>query len=203
MSAIINPPPAPPEEETVFTFLNRREQELTHQIAALRGQIDAKENELAYVKKAKAATAVSIGIDRQNIPAFRQSAEMTSISSLPARPSNADEMMMPSSGPLTLRSTQQYEGMTIKQLAVQALLDHFPGGTTAPLLRDFFRNAYGRDVETGSLRPQLHRLKAEGILSQDSTNEKWRLSPDRAHVLLSDSPALKHDEESDVKRRKI
>jgi len=191
------------DEETLFQFLNRREQELEHQNAALRGQIEANENELAYLKKAKAATAISIGVDRQNIPAFRQSAEMASIPSLPQRLSNADEMMMPPSGPLPLRSTQKYEGMTIKQLAVQALLDHFHDGTTAPLLRDFIRNAYGRDVETGSLRPQLHRLKAEGILSQDSTNEKWCLSPERAHVLLPDSPALKHDEEPDVKRRKI
>jgi hypothetical protein len=110
---------------------------------------------------------------------------------------------MPSSGPLPLRSTQ-YEGMTIKQLVVQALLDHFHAGTTAPLLRDFMRNAYGRDVETGSLRPQLHRLKGEGVLVFDPNVEKWLLSPDKARAwshsppsAQRSAPELLKDEEPD------
>jgi len=134
------------DDETVFVFLNRREQELTHQIAALRGQIEAKENELSYVKKAKAATAISVGINRQNEPSIRTSGEMAS---------------------------GKYETMTIKQLVVQALLDHFPNGGTLAQIRDFMRDGYGRQIEPSSLRPQMHRLKADGVLGQDPSTDTW------------------------------
>ena len=50
-------------------------------------------------------------------------------------------------------------GTTIKEMAIQALLDRFPNGTTLVELRDFIHDAYGRDVSPSSLRTQMHRLK--------------------------------------------
>jgi len=64
-------------------------------------------------------------------------------------------------------------GKTIKQLVVQALLDAFPNGATTIEMRDFFRSGYGRTVDPSSLRTQLHRMKAAGIVSQDTSKDSW------------------------------
>ena len=61
--------------------------------------------------------------------------------------------------------------MTIKKLVIQALLDHLKMGANAALMRDFIRDAYGRKIEPSSLRPQLHRLKADGVLTHDSSTD--------------------------------
>jgi hypothetical protein len=66
-----------------------------------------------------------------------------------------------------------YERLTIKQLVVQALVDHFKSGGTAIGIRDFIQDAYGRDILPSSLRPQLHRLKSAGILGQDQSTDTW------------------------------
>ena len=69
--------------------------------------------------------------------------------------------------------------MTIKQLIVQALLDAFPNGATANDIRNFIRSGYGRDIESNSFRPQLHRLKLDGILGQNGLDESWNLPPEK------------------------
>jgi hypothetical protein len=158
--------------ETLFTFLNRREQQLTHQISALRGQIEAMENELAYVKKAKAATAISASLNQQ----------------LP------DDVIRSTAivGPIPEEVAQRFAAMTIKQLVVRALLDNFPNGATSGRLRDFIRDAYGRAIEASSLRPQLHRLKADGVINtyHPGASDHWSLNPEkRRQYTLYDHPS--------------
>lgn len=68
---------------------------------------------------------------------------------------------------------QKFANMTIKELIIQALIDHFPNGGTLAQIRDFIRDGYGRQIEAASLRPQAHRLKADGVLGQDPTTDTW------------------------------
>jgi hypothetical protein len=69
----------------------------------------------------------------------------------------------------------KYEQMTIKELVIQALVDHFPEGARANDIRKFIKEGYGRDVEQASFRPQLHRLKTDEILFFRPETETWNL----------------------------
>jgi len=69
--------------------------------------------------------------------------------------------------------SQKYVNMTIKELVIQALIDHFPKGGTMMEIRDFIRLGYGKTIEPSSMRPQMHRLKADGILGQDALTDTW------------------------------
>jgi hypothetical protein len=80
--------------------------------------------------------------------------------------------------PVLTDPRSKYERMTIKELVIQSLIDHFPEGAKVGDIRKFIKEGYGRDVDQGSLRPQMHRLKADGVLEQDSVNgEIWNLIP--------------------------
>lgn len=76
-------------------------------------------------------------------------------------------------GPTIKYETKKYETMTIKELVVQALIDHFPKGGTVADIRDFIRLGYGRTIEPSSMRPQMHRLRGDGIIGQDPANDTW------------------------------
>jgi hypothetical protein len=62
---------------------------------------------------------------------------------------------------------------TIKELAIQALLDRFPKGAMLNTIRDFIRDAYGRSIAPSSLRTQMHRLKEAGIIGQEPSTDTW------------------------------
>jgi hypothetical protein len=82
-----------------------------------------------------------------------------------------------------------YATRTIKELVVQALLDHFTNGASAADIRDFIRSAYGKTIEPSSLRPQLHRLKADNVLTHDTSWDGWNLTPNkRRSFKLYDHP---------------
>jgi hypothetical protein len=67
-----------------------------------------------------------------------------------------------------------YQNLTMKQLVVRALTEHFQNGATAKQLREFFRDAWGREMERHNLSPQLSRLRADEIIE---LNEGiWRLT---------------------------
>lgn len=59
-----------------------------------------------------------------------------------------------------------YLKMTMKQLVVAALREHFPNGATSNQLLSHFLTTWGRnDIMRSSLSPQLSRLKAnEGLI---------------------------------------
>jgi hypothetical protein len=69
--------------------------------------------------------------------------------------------------------------MTIKQLVIRALTDHFHDGATPAELRAYILNAYGREITRGSMGPQIARLQEEGTIEQPPglLNEgKWKLT---------------------------
>jgi hypothetical protein len=148
-------------DETLYSFLLRRERELTHRIAALQGQLTPLERELAEIKRTSGAVQASI----HGQPAA-VSLEM-SVGLALGNKSNVAIGVMPAD------IVERFAAMTIKELVIQALLDAFPNGGTPVQIREFISNAYAREIEPSSLRPQMHRLKADGVLGQDPTGDIW------------------------------
>ncbi len=74
-------------------------------------------------------------------------------------------------------SALQFNGLTIKDLIIKALAEHYKEkGASASELVSFLGGAYGREVEKSSLSPQLSRLKEEGRVIQID-NSKWMIAP--------------------------
>jgi phosphopantetheinyl transferase (holo-ACP synthase) len=65
--------------------------------------------------------------------------------------------------------------MTMKEMVVKALGEHFPHGATANQLLDFFRSEWGREQMRTSLSPQLSRLKDRHIITLKG--KVWHLAP--------------------------
>jgi hypothetical protein len=76
----------------------------------------------------------------------------------------------------------KYAKMTIKELVIQALIDHFPNGGTLTEIRNFIQLGYGRAIEPASLRPQMHRLKADEILFQ--VGDVWNLNTAKRQIYM-------------------
>jgi hypothetical protein len=129
--------------ETIREFIDRREKELQNQLAALDAQIAHRKAELKELELIKAKL---------------REAEVA-----------CDEKEIFASGMAALPANE----MTIKQLAIQALLDHFPDGGTLADIRDFIQDAYGRGILPSSLRPQMHRLKADKVLGHEPSTDTW------------------------------
>jgi hypothetical protein len=153
-------------EETVDQFLARRERELIAQISALRGQLAPKEAELAHVQHMR-----SFLPGGPNAPSAASFDATNSVSVGPLRIG-----LLPD--PAVAEKTGSivdilYGTKTIKELTIQALLDHFPNGGSAAAIRDFIRDAYNRVVEPASMRAQMHRLKADDILGHEPSTDTW------------------------------
>ena len=171
--------------ETVRDFLVRRKRELTHQRAAQRNEAAMTEAELAEVDAAMAALPPLTPVEAHSGGAV--ALETTTRVHATARAS------MSVGAGLTAHTTvipgPNYEGMTIKQLAVLALETNYPNGATMMDLRDFIKNAYGRVIEPSSLRPQMHRLKADSVVTHDPSTDTWNLTPEkRRHYSMYDHP---------------
>lgn len=70
-----------------------------------------------------------------------------------------------------------HANLTMKQLAVKALEEQFPHGATTRQLIDFFRDAWGREIERTNLSPQLSRLYQEGKIGRIQGLKEWYLVP--------------------------
>jgi hypothetical protein len=156
-------------DENFYEYINRRERELTHQIAGLKGQLEQirghlcqREDELREIQRVrssltsgnfagKGSLTADAGVSRPGIHRGRHRTH-------DALPRNIVE---------------RFAEMTIKELVIQSLLDRFPNGGSASEIRDFIRDAYGRVIEPSSLRPQMHRLKADGIIGQEPSTDTW------------------------------
>lgn len=68
--------------------------------------------------------------------------------------------------------------MTMKQLVIYALKEHFREGATGKQLVEFFKSRYGREIARESLSPQLSRLRAEKKI--DHQGRIWFLTGDRS-----------------------
>jgi hypothetical protein len=159
--------------ENLRDYLVRRHSELEKQIAALRGQLTAKETEQADVRKAMAAvgmagTAFLAYVDDQSVLTISQGQEIPAGSALAGAALAGSALAGASAAP----------PLTIKQMILHALNDHFHEGATPAELRDYIRVAYGREVDKKSISPQLARLRDEGYIQQPPgmLNEgKWQL----------------------------
>jgi hypothetical protein len=70
-----------------------------------------------------------------------------------------------------------YTNLTMKQLVVKALTEHFQNGATSRQMLDFFRDAWGRIIERQNLSPQLTRLYQEGVIGRIPSIGGWFLIP--------------------------
>jgi hypothetical protein len=186
--------------ETLYQYLERRERELSHQIAALKGEIGTREHELAHVRSAKRQIG-QLGTDdkaRFGVPG--------SLAALGAATTRLSDLAKPVGISLSALGEQMSEGgrkiaealqagaigigpfpLTIKQLIMRALLDHFrQGGATVTELRQFILDAHGRDIDRTSLSPQLTRLRNEGHISL--VNGRWVLGAHAHDDLTGASP---------------
>jgi hypothetical protein len=136
--------------ETLREMLVRREAELLREIGNLRDQLQPLEAELAEVRTAHAA----ISVKGPAGPATYSYAVVSAHHSGDAGP---------------------YADLTMKELAVKALNEHFQNGATANQMLEFFRNAWGRKIERSSFSPQLTRLKREGVIARAGL--MWHLMP--------------------------
>jgi hypothetical protein len=161
-------------EENLYSFLLRRERELTHRIAALQGQLLPLERELAEIKR----TSADVQASTHGQPV---AGSLETVVGLPPLKNKnyAATLLAAASNVIT---DQQYAAMTIKELVIQALLDAFPDGGTPAQIREFISNAYAREIEPSSLRPQMHRLKADGVIGQDPTGDIWDFRDGRRNI---------------------
>jgi hypothetical protein len=165
-------------EETLFEFIDRRQRELESQLAALAGEanrvgrlIEAKKQELAKIQRIRESTTERPG-ERPHLPKnLRVSVlgpvtRLRTIDALPADIAN------------------RFAEMTIKGCVVQAIVDKFPEGGTAAEIRDFIRDAYHRTIPPSSMRPQMKRLKADGVLTHEVKTDTWNLVPEKRAIYL-------------------
>jgi hypothetical protein len=143
-----------PSDETTRDLINRREHELMLQALKLRDQLAPIERELADIWRAKAA----LGMEIHPKPRTR-------LATLDARTTIAGEAAFPSR-------------LTIKGMVIKALDDHFRGiGATTQTLLDFFRDAWGHNIDRASLSAQLSRLNLDdGAVVR--SGDKWILVPE-------------------------
>jgi len=148
------------------SFVERRERELIHQLAALHGQIESKERELAQIRQVRAALLPPLPDNNTCDVAANVVGEAVTRRAA-ALMRQADNALVGGVPPLT-------ENLTIKEMIVTALSSHFHDGATPAELRTFIKDVFGREIDRTSLSPQLTRLREEGTIEQ--RNAKWRLS---------------------------
>lgn len=154
-------------ENALRQFLAQREIELIRQIAAMRGQIAPKETELAEVRSAMKALGIPQNYSAELAP---PEDELNDKLDIALHVAGVPAHLLPMPSP--------FKDMSIKDLVLTAMgdLKQFQGLTaiSAADLRSFIQDAYERDIDRTSLSPQLSRLKADGIVDQDSEG-RWML----------------------------
>jgi hypothetical protein len=175
-------------EETLRAFLDRRERELEHQIAGLRGALKEREAELADVVKARGAIPGTLGDAgrRQNPLLGSLGGVLSPITGPTGHVTNALQ------DPFTLRTTDLGTLPTIQQMVQRALRHAFPEGATSNSLREYMRDFYRMSVQPDSLRSQLARMKTKGIIEKSDTDDLWMLTFE-GHV-NEDPSKLKDDD---------
>jgi hypothetical protein len=174
-----------PNNENLRDFLTRRDRELTQQVSAIRGELAPVEAELAEIRRAKS-------IMSNNSPTEpSEAAEVATQIIMGGLDPKNTKLLFLDTGMLSDMFTA--EGKTIKDLVVLALKNHFHQGAKPAELRDYIKNAYGRDVALTSISPQLSRLKEEGWVEQytpaSGKESLWKLTSLAAIDLLYDLPS--------------
>lgn len=147
--------------ETLVQFLERRQPELEAQISHLRGVLEPKEAELVQIKKMRELLSVA-----------RKAGASNAVIGPPVQSQLAGYVI-----DLTEPSQLQVAAnLTIKQMIITALRDHFREGATPSDLRDYMKTVYGREVDRNSISPQLARLRGQGAVEQYGLEGKWKLT---------------------------
>jgi hypothetical protein len=173
----------PHSEETVRDLLERRERELMQQIellqselAALRNDLTPKEVELIEVRRVKAVLGMTAGRSFSDIASLPHRSEHRSDKSAADR-ENAYRSLA-----TTIRDTP-HNALTIKELLVLAFVEHFQVQGAAPAdLKAQIQASYGREIDSGSIRPNLARLREDGIVMR-AIPPKWMLQPVAANII--------------------
>jgi hypothetical protein len=135
-------------------FLKSREAELRTRIQVLSQELVPLEAELADVRRAQKAIEPPLTDEE-------------------ADNEHGDEFEI-----VEIVEVDRYKNLSMKQLTLRALKEHFEKGATAQQLLAFFKDAYGRrDVVRSSLSPQLTRLKREKKITREGMI--WKISPDK------------------------
>ena len=179
-------------KERLYPYLARRERELVHELAALRSEIASKEIELAHVQRAKGTIDNLGGEDKARFGVPEKITGVMNVTEAPDTFSGTGIVSAPLlDGPLTpseivaqgaLKHAERLAAMTIKELVLKTLRDHFREGATTAQIREFIRDAYGRVIDPNSLRPQLSRLASEALIQRDPNTEFWKLSEQRSRL---------------------
>jgi hypothetical protein len=143
------------EEEPLADYLKRRERELMQHAAAIRSTLAPVESQLEDVRRAMKAIGVQPGYVEQLLPYLDQSEAKPGI----------------------LNSPLYIESLTIKEMVLRALSEHFNEGATPSELSEYMRRSYRRDVDRNSISPQLARLREEGLVENtNALSGKWQLT---------------------------
>ena len=172
-----------PASTALRQFLAQHEENLTAQIAALRADLNPIEAELAEVRRAKGALGLFVtGFAPTVIVSAAGAAFATSgAAAVGEVVRNAPLLPIRGSGNVTLddvtagRPPSPYDHLTMKELVVKVLTEHFPNGATTRQMLDFFRDAWGRNIERQNLSPQISRLYQEGVIGRIRTTRGWFL----------------------------
>jgi hypothetical protein len=144
-------------DETLREFLDRRERELAEQLRDLRAKMWPKQQEFAEVRRTKAALG------------------MPAVTSTFDEAGSYDDMNYRE----LARSIQSRspEDMTIKDLILRALLENFRNGGSPAQIGNFIEAQYKRTIDPGSIRPNLARLRKDGLIIHDNLASRWMLNP--------------------------
>jgi len=139
-------------------MLEAHERDIVDRLSALRAQITPLEQELHEVRMAKAALQRETANSREPQLALANPAHV--------KAADADARSVATPVVLTTNFERSpYAHLTIKQLVLKALREHFPEGATANQMLDVFANVWGRgEIARTSLSPQLSRLKEDDHL---------------------------------------
>jgi hypothetical protein len=161
------------DHETLHSFLERRERELTHQLAALCGQVESKRAELAEIQRVRATLAPSPSWVPDS-STFDVAGDL--VRAAAANRPRVDPMQQADNPPVAPSPPvpSSNEKLTIKSMILTALSSHFHDGATPAELRTFIKDVFGREIDRTSMSPQLTRLREDGAVEQ--TDRKWRLS---------------------------
>jgi hypothetical protein len=152
------------------TYLFQRENELKEAMRRNSDGLKTMEAELAEVKKVKQ----SIGLEPSKVRRYGERfggpyAEWQSVPEAVGIP---------------------YESLPISNLILRALSSHFKSGATIAELLEFFREKWGREIDKGSLSPQLSRLYKRGVVGRIPSLPGWFRIPRDA--LEGDRRAYRH-----------
>jgi hypothetical protein len=175
-----------PASTALRQFLEGHEEDLTAQISEFRGNLTPLEAELAEVKRAKAAIGLNVSQIASTVEGIAQviagvgrftmvlnEAQKRAAEILEAGQRNNTIDVTPTSPP-----PSPYANLTMKQLVLKALTEHFHCGATTRELIEFFRDAWGRNIERTNLSPQISRLYQEGAIGRAESTKQWYLVPE-------------------------